>query len=1011
LFTALLCLRENLEGCAVGRSCPLSLILTLFLLGAAADARAQYFGRNKVQYDQDAVRVLATDHFDIYYSRDDAEAALVVGRLAERWHRRLSRVLEHTLTGRQPLILYGSHRRFEQTNVFSGLIDENTGGFTESRKRRIVIPFGATFAETDHVLGHEIVHAFQYDIAAHSKSPLAVPLWFVEGMAEYLSLGPGDPLTAMWMRDAVRSEKLPSIRGLSNPKLFPYRWGAALWAFLAERYGADLPARTLRARKSIDKRLHETTGESIDTLTKEWHESLRETYSGPAATAAPAAVPVISSRRGGGRLNLAASISPDGTRMIFLSERDQFSIDLFLADATTGNIVRKLITTAANTDFESLQYLHSAGAWDPSGKRFALATIRNGRPAITILDIADGSAPREIPLDRLDEVYSPTWAPDAHAMAFAGLKGGVTDLYSVDLASGDVAQLTHDQYADLQPAWSPDGHSIAFTTDRFTSDVTMLRFGGYRIGIFDLASGAVSEAPGMGTADQVDPAWSADGASLYFVGARDGIPNVFRADRADGRTYQVTNVGTGVSGVTQLSPALSIASRTGTLAYSTYKDSAYEIHTIRDPSGLAGTQVIQTHTAPATRAAVDEPDHIDPVPPLQAAPKPSFTEKGYRPHLSLEAVGSPYFSAGGGSFGNYVQGGASLLFGDLLGDRQLLTALHLNSRFDESSFGTMFVDRTSRWSWGLTAEQAPEVLLRTTAVRSDPSRDGALTRDYERQVWTHRHLSGFVAYPLNRSQRIELSAGARQISFNRQGRTQVFSPQTGKLLQQEELALPDEPSIGIGEAGAAFVGDTAVFGATGPLLGSRYRFQIAPAMGGLTYTSVLADYRRYFMPIRPYTLAFRLVHSGRYGSDSDDPRLLDAYVGSSSLVRGYGASAVAHSQCGAGSSRCSALYELVGTRYAVAKAELRIPVMGLRSSRVRYGPLPIDGFLFADAGAAWGGRERMSLGPVPSTRLVRSVGAGIRLNAVGLIFELATARPLDLDHAGWTFGFNLRPAF
>jgi hypothetical protein len=53
----------------------------------------------------------------------------------------------------------------------------------------------------------------------------------------------------------------------------------------------------------------------------------------------------------------------------------------------------------------------------------------------------------------------------------------------------------------------------------------------------------------------------------------------------------------------------------------------------------------------------------------------------------------------------------------------------------------------------------------------------------------------------------------------------------------------------------------------------------------------------------------------------------------------------------------------------------------------------------------------MSLGPVPSTRLVRSVGAGIRLNAVGLIFELATARPLDLDHAGWTFGFNLRPAF
>jgi outer membrane protein assembly factor BamA len=251
----------------------------------------------------------------------------------------------------------------------------------------------------------------------------------------------------------------------------------------------------------------------------------------------------------------------------------------------------------------------------------------------------------------------------------------------------------------------------------------------------------------------------------------------------------------------------------------------------------------------------------------------------------------------------------------------------------------------------------------------------------------------------------------RQISFNREGHTQVFSPETGRLLEQQEVALPAEPSIGIAEAGVAFVGDTAVFGATGPLLGSRYRFQVAPAMGGLTYTSVLADYRRYLMPIRPYTLAVRLVHSARYGAGSDDRRLLDAYVGSSSLVRGYGVAAVARSECGTRTSRCSAVYELVGTRYAVAKLEMRFPINGVLSSRVRYGALPIDGFLFADAGAAWGGRERTSLGPVASARVIRSVGAGLRLNAMGLILELTTVRPLDLKSAGWTVGFNLRPAF
>jgi hypothetical protein len=997
-------------GCSVGhRSGLVSLVGAVLLICTSADARAQYFGRNKVQYDPDDVRVLATEHFDIYYSRTDAQAALSVGRLAERWHRRLSRVLEHTLTGRQPLILYGSHRRFEQTNVFSGFIDENTGGFTESRKRRIVIPFAATLAETDHVLGHEIVHAFQYDIAARQKTTLDVPLWFIEGMAEFLAVGPEDQLTAMWMRDAVRSEKLPSIEKLSSPRLFPYRWGAALWAFLAERYGADAPARALRARKGVKRRLHEVTGQTVQTLTEQWHAELRSKYARPSAGNQRTAAAVVSSRTGGGRLNLAAAISPDGKRMIFLSERDQFSIDLFLADAMTGRVIRKLITTAANADFESLQYLHSAGSWDAAGERFALATIRNGRPAITILDLRNEAPPQEVRLEELDEVYSPTWAPDGETIAFSALKGGVTDLYTVALATGDVQQLTTDQYSDLQPAWSPDGRSIAFTTDRFTTDLTMLRFGAYRIATIDLATRAVSMAPAFAGADQVDPSWSPDGSSLYFISTSGGIRNVFRTTPSDGRLFQVTDVSTGVSGVTGLSPALSIASKAGTVAFSTYRDNAYEIHTLRDAGQIGGTPVDGAAALPPV-AAIEEPETIEPVPQLPL-PHTASVETGYRPRLSLEAVGSPYFSAGGGSFGSYVQGGMSLLFGDLLGDRQLVTALHLNSHFDESSFGTMFVDRSSRWTWGLTGEQTPEVLLRTTAVRPDASRDGALTRDYERQVWTHRHVSGFVAYPLNRSQRFEFSAGMRQLSFNREGRTQVFSPATGRLLEQEDVALPAQPSIGIAEAGIAFVGDTAVFGATGPLLGSRYRFQVVPSIGGLTYTTVLADYRRYVMPVRPYTLAVRFVHSGRYGAGSDDPRLLDAYVGSSSLVRGYGSSTVARAACGGGTSRCSALYELVGTRYAVAKLELRMPLMGMLSSRVRYGALPVDGFIFSDAGAAWGGRERESLGQVSGTRIVRSVGAGVRVNAIGLILELTTARPLNLQHAGWSFGFNLRPAF
>jgi outer membrane protein assembly factor BamA len=207
----------------------------------------------------------------------------------------------------------------------------------------------------------------------------------------------------------------------------------------------------------------------------------------------------------------------------------------------------------------------------------------------------------------------------------------------------------------------------------------------------------------------------------------------------------------------------------------------------------------------------------------------------------------------------------------------------------------------------------------------------------------------------------------------------------------------------------ALVGDTAIFGGTGPILGSRYRFQVSPVAGGASYVNVLADYRRYMMPIRPYTLALRVLHSARYGPGSNDPRLLTTYLGSSWLVRGYGPSRVAESECGAGP--CPALDHMLGTGVLVAKLELRAPLLSAFSSRFHYGPLPLDAFAFADAGTTWGAIDRPFGSTTMASALIRSVGAGVRANAMGLIFDAAAERPLDLRLHGWRFSINVRPAF
>src|SRR5712692_11198515 len=116
-----------------------SIAATILLLVSESPVSAQYFGRNKVQYKKLDFQVLKTEHFDIYFYPSERDGIDIAARLAERWHARLERLLEHRLRGRQPLVMYASHTDFEQTNVIQGELGEGTGGVTEPLRRRIVL--------------------------------------------------------------------------------------------------------------------------------------------------------------------------------------------------------------------------------------------------------------------------------------------------------------------------------------------------------------------------------------------------------------------------------------------------------------------------------------------------------------------------------------------------------------------------------------------------------------------------------------------------------------------------------------------------------------------------------------------------------------------------------------------------------------------------------------------------------------------------------------------------------
>ena len=108
------------------------------------------------------------------------------------------------------------------------------------------MPFTGDFRGLEHVLTHEMTHEFQFDIFARGRagggiaqlSQVNPPLWFMEGMAEYLSLGPDYARSSTVMRDAAINGDLPTIVKMTEQpdRYDPYRFGQPLWAYVGRAF-------------------------------------------------------------------------------------------------------------------------------------------------------------------------------------------------------------------------------------------------------------------------------------------------------------------------------------------------------------------------------------------------------------------------------------------------------------------------------------------------------------------------------------------------------------------------------------------------------------------------------------------------------------------------------------------------------------------------------------------------------------------------------------------------------
>ncbi len=546
------------------------------------------FGQNKVEYEHFSWQYYQAPHFKVFFYQNQGVLPAIAAQWIENDYESLKNDFSFGPKEKLPLILYGSPNAFAQTNIVSDILPEGVGGFTTQIKNRIVVPFDGSYDELRHVLHHELVHGFQYGIlfeqlgsSIFAGGQAQMPLWFAEGMAEYLSSG-WNTEADMFLMDAVVYGSV----GLPGPELggyMAYKGGQSFFAFLAASRGEkmfSLFLKRFKETKNVERSFKDTYGKTPEELGEEWRTELKRLYwpeIGRRKDPSKNSTALTAHEKDRDHFNLKPRISPDGTKVAYFSDlRDYTRI---LVCNGKGKVIEEVGASGYAGSFESFHPFRSGICWSPQSDKLAFVSNNNGGDELRIVDIKQKKLVATFRPD-LSSMFAPDWSGDGASIVFCGVDKGFCDLFLYDVRSRSCTRLTNDILSENDPRFTRDGAGIVFSRqDTCGSPDRALRARGAKplqlwyLKLADKTCTQITFSPGNKKA----PCFSSDGKSLFYVSDKNGIDNIYAAPFASPDSARpLTDFIGGVY-------SLDLARDSATLVYCLFQKGAWDIWRMGDP--------------------------------------------------------------------------------------------------------------------------------------------------------------------------------------------------------------------------------------------------------------------------------------------------------------------------------------------------------------------------------------------------------------------------------------------
>lgn len=220
-------------------------------------------------------------------------------------------------------------------------------------------------------------------------------------------------------------------------------------------------------------------------------------------------------------LNINSAWSPDARSIAYTSYR-RGAPAIFISNIYQGTLDEPTKGAAGQAFLP---------AWSPDGTRIAFTSTRDGNSEIYVAN-RDGSNVRRITSSTAID-STPTWSPTGTQIAFTSDRTGTPQIYIVGADGLGLRQLTHEPYAD-RPTWSPAPYNeIAYTA----------RTGpGNDVKVIELATGQVRQLT-FGEGTNESPSFSANGRHIAFMSTRSGKSQIFTISKDGKDLRQITRTG------------------------------------------------------------------------------------------------------------------------------------------------------------------------------------------------------------------------------------------------------------------------------------------------------------------------------------------------------------------------------------------------------------------------------------------------------------------------------------